>query len=114
MKDFGREVVVEVQDESTSLEDSLGRIEECEMDKIFDCFEWMEKLPNWRPELDGALSLSLAKRIVEMHGGWIWVESADQRSGKSLCIGLPKPGIREKCSIAAKKVELYEESKFSK
>jgi signal transduction histidine kinase len=114
LKDFGREVVMEVQGESTTLEDSLERIEDCKMDKIFDCFEWMKQKPDWHPELDRALSLSLAKRIMEMHGGWIWFESTDQRSGKSLCISLPKPGIREKCSIAAKEVELCEKSEFSK
>ena len=41
---------------------------------------------------DGSgVGLALAKRIVKLHGGRIWVESEGRGSGSSFCFTLPDP-----------------------
>jgi signal transduction histidine kinase len=55
-------------------------------DKIFGLFEWLE------PEGDGTgVGLALVKRIIEVHGGRIWVESAGQGCGSTFCFTLSQP-----------------------
>jgi len=93
------EITIEVQDDGPTIESS-------QMNKIFDCLEWIKEHPYWRPEEDLFLGLSMAKKIIEMHGGCIWVESADTSQANIFCLSLPKPGIREKISMAAKTVEI--------
>jgi PAS domain S-box-containing protein len=55
-------------------------------DKVFGLFE----------RLDGAsdgtgIGLTLVKRIVEVHGGRVWVESAGEGHGSTFCFTLPRP-----------------------
>ncbi len=53
-------------------------------EKIFDLFEQLD------PKAEGTgIGLSLVKRIVEVHGGRIWVESAGAGSGSTFCFNLP-------------------------
>ena len=54
-------------------------------EKIFDLFERLE------PEAwEGTgIGLALAKRIVEFHGGRIWVESEGRSHGSTFCLTLP-------------------------
>ncbi len=98
LKDFGSEIVMELQDDSTSIESS-------KMDKIFNCFEWIKEQSrldrDWRPEQDRVLGLSLAKRIMEMHGGDICIENANSGGGNSFCISLPKIHANKRFSMAA-------------
>jgi PAS domain S-box-containing protein len=109
LKDAGSEIAVEVRNNGTLVEGS-------NINKIFNCFELVKEqsgplgdaLRHWNPEQKTALSLSAAQKIVELHGGWVWVENADDGSGNSLFISLPKPGIREKHLLADKKVQLCE------
>jgi len=89
------EIIIEVQDDGPTIESS-------QMNKIFDCLEWIKEHPHWRPEQDLFLGLSIAKKIIEMHGGCIWVESADTSQANIFCLSLPKSGIREEISLAAK------------
>jgi len=99
LNDIGSEITIEVQDEGPTIESS-------QINKIFDCLEWIKEHPYWRPEQDLFLGLSIAKKIIEMHGGCIWVESADTSQANIFCISLPKPSIKEKISMAAKTVEI--------
>src|SRR5713101_285120 len=54
--------------------------------KVFGLFERLE------PEGDGTgIGLALVKRIIEVHGGRIWVESAGQGCGSTFCFTLSQP-----------------------
>lgn len=53
-------------------------------EKVFGLFDRL------RPEIDGTgIGLALAKRIVEVHRGRIWVESDGAGSGSTFCFTLP-------------------------
>lgn len=95
LRDFGSEAVLEIR--------SDGHAKECcKLDKIFDCLDCLKERPDWIAEKDCVLSLSAAKKIVEMHGGWIWMDNTDAAFEKNLCVSLPKPMVRERFSVAAK------------
>ena len=55
-------------------------------DQVFDLFERLDN------DVDGTgIGLSLVKRIVDVHNGRIWVESAGIGQGTTFFITLPKP-----------------------
>lgn len=63
-----------------------------EHDRIFHKYY---RDPSVRESVDGAgLGLSIAKRIVDGHGGRIWVES-DSKTGSTFCFTLPRTGPKE-------------------
>ncbi len=99
LNDIGSEITIEVQDDGLTIENSL-------MNKIFDGLEWIKEHPLRHPEQDLFLGLSIAKKIIEMHGGYIWLESVDPSRGNNFCLSLPKAGVKEKISMAAKTVEI--------
>jgi signal transduction histidine kinase len=55
-------------------------------DKVFGLFERLDA----RAEGTG-VGLALVKRIVEVHGGRIWIESAGDGTGATFCLQLPPP-----------------------
>ncbi len=58
--------------------------------KIFELFHQLD------PEIEGTgVGLTIAKRIVEMNGGNIWVESAGIGQGSTFCFSLGKQCFRE-------------------
>ena len=72
------EVVFYVQD------NGLG-IEEKYQERIFRLFEQLD------PSIDGTgIGLALVKRIIETHGGKIWVESEGLGKGSAFCFTIPK------------------------
>ena len=53
--------------------------------RIFELFEKLD------PNMEGTgIGLALAKRIVEVHGGKIWVESEGKGQGSTFCFTLPE------------------------
>jgi signal transduction histidine kinase len=59
-------------------------IEPNHRDKDFGLFDKLE------PHSEGTgVGLALAKRIVEVHGGCIWVESEGKGQGSMFCFTLP-------------------------
>ena len=58
-------------------------------EKIFSLFEKLDS------EADGTgIGLALAKRIIELHGGHIWVESEGLGKGSTFCFTLPAENQR--------------------
>ena len=58
-----------------SVEDNGSGIEESEREKIFDRFHQIEEKSKGKPKGTG-LGLAISRKIVELHGGSIWVEAA--------------------------------------
>jgi signal transduction histidine kinase len=62
-------------------------------EKVFDLFERLD------PRGEGAgVGLAIVKRIVELHGGRVWVESQGVGKGCTFCFTLPPgggPGVRK-------------------
>jgi len=55
-------------------------------EKVFNLFEHLD------PAIEGTgIGLPLAKRIVELHGGRIWIESQGEVQGSTFCFILPSP-----------------------
>jgi len=53
-------------------------------DKIFELFEKLD------PRSGGTgVGLAIVKRVIEVHGGKIWVESAGPGHGTTFCFTLP-------------------------
>ena len=80
--DRGDEIECSVADNGIGIEADFH-------DKVFGLFETLG--------VEGSgtgLGLTLARRIVEYHGGRIWVESKGAGQGSRFCFTLPKRGVR--------------------
>jgi len=72
------EVVFFVRDNGTGIEES-------ETEKVFDLF--------YRGSTEGegsGIGLAIVKKIIEAHGGRIWVQEGHSRKGTTMCFTLPK------------------------
>ncbi|GAB7055942.1 MULTISPECIES: ATP-binding protein [unclassified Paenibacillus] len=61
---------------------------------IFDRFYTNNKSRNAKTSGKG-LGLSIAKEIVEYHGGRIWVEGSDHQKGTVICFSIPLAQVKE-------------------
>jgi PAS domain S-box-containing protein len=62
-------------------------IEARHRDRVFDLFEKLD------PRAEGSgIGLSLVKRVVESHGGRVWLESEGRGAGTTACVTLPLTG----------------------
>ncbi|UCE99542.1 MAG: PAS domain S-box protein [Planctomycetota bacterium] len=93
-KDMGNEITVKVQHEAPSIESN-------EIDNILCPFAQIKKQVQHSGEDGLALALPIAKELVEMHNGHIWVEREDELRN-NFYLTLPKEGIREEDSVVVK------------
>lgn len=89
VKDLVEEVGVDVED------NGLG-IAPNDIDKVFNRFVQVKKYIG-PGEHGTGLGLPIAKELVEMHGGRIWVESKPGE-GATFCFALPKCSVQE-CTV---------------
>ena len=100
-EDLGHEITVEVQDDGPTIKSG-------EINRLFNRFDQIRKqLRAGREEL--TLALPIAKELVEMHGGWIWAESRDDR-GNSFCFTLPKSNVQPAAASAVKAAEKHHQN----
>ena len=71
-----------------SVSDTGVGIKREDFDRIFNPFEQVDSSPSRRFQGTG-LGLSLTKRLVELHEGMIWVESAGENRGSTFRVLLP-------------------------
>ena len=87
----GGTVWIRVDDDSTrwrvSVTDSGEGIPDADKEKVFLRFERLRK----EGVKGSGLGLAIARRIVDLHGGRIWVEDAPAR-GARFCVTIPKAG----------------------
>ena len=80
VRNEGQETVYYVRDNGIGIEPQYHH-------KVFELFEQLD------PRVDGSgIGLALVKRIVELHGGRIWVESEGHRQGTAFCFTVPSTG----------------------
>ncbi len=60
-----------------------------ELERIFDAFYQIKGRPSSSKASGSGLGLSLARQIVELHGGRIWAESEGEGKGSKLTFTLP-------------------------
>ncbi len=78
VREQGDEPVFIVQDNGMGIEAAYH-------DRIFDLFEQLD------PAAEGSgMGLAIARRIIEMHGGRLWVESPGAGKGSTFCFTLPR------------------------
>ena len=66
-----------------------------ELERIFDSFYQIRGRPSASKVAGSGLGLSLARQIVQLHGGRIWAESEGDGKGSCLTFTLPLGGRAE-------------------
>jgi hypothetical protein len=89
----------------TCIADNGIGIDPAHQGKIFELFTKLD------PAAEGSgIGLAIVKRIVEVHGGRIWVESPGTGGGTTFCFSLPTPppdqgSIGSKLALASSTME---------
>jgi len=96
-EDIGNEIMVKVEDDSPAIES--GRIA-----RSFNRFTQIRMKMQPGREGESALGLPIARELLEMHGGSVWVESSDGQ-GNCICLTLPKSAVQEVAFAAVKEAE---------
>jgi PAS domain S-box-containing protein len=71
-----------------SVADTGIGITDADMKRIFDPFEQVDNSVSRRYQGTG-LGLSLTRKLVELHGGWIWAESEGKEKGSKFIFVIP-------------------------
>ena len=71
-----------------SVSDTGIGIKSEDQERIFQPFEHVNQSPS-RPRQGPGLGLTLIRRLVELHGGRIWVKSEGEGKGSTFTIVLP-------------------------
>jgi signal transduction histidine kinase len=80
------EVIISVTDSGPGVSDDVREM-------IFE--------PFYRGDRSGlGLGLAIAKSLVELHNGRIWVENGARGQGSTFCVALPSHGAREPARAA--------------
>ena len=82
-------------------DNGLG-IDASEAEKVFTLF--------YRGTADGegsGIGLTIVKKIIEAHGGRVWVEDGKSRKGTTICFTLPQHSGKEKRSINGKDQDTF-------
>ena len=97
-----------------SVTDTGIGIEPKEQEAIFDEFKQLDSSRARQYEGTG-LGLALTKRLVELHGGRIWVESEGPGLGSKFSFTLParKPDVEARQEVLAKMPSTVQESDYS-
>ncbi len=80
---------VQLRDLVVSVTDTGVGIPRQELERIFDAFYQIKGRPTTSKAPGSGLGLSLARQIVELHGGRIWAESEGEGKGSRLTFTLP-------------------------
>jgi len=85
------EIALQRRDDSlaVSVSDTGIGIPRGELERIFDSFYQIKGRPSASKAGGSGLGLSLARQIVELHGGRIWAESEGDGKGSCLTFTLP-------------------------
>ena len=88
------EIALRTQEDSiaASITDTGIGIPRGELERIFDAFYQVRGRPSMTRAPGSGLGLSLARQIVELHGGRIWAESEGEGKGTCLTFTLPLRG----------------------
>ncbi|MCA9499499.1 MAG: PAS domain S-box protein [Nitrospira sp.] len=88
MRQDGNDTVLFVRDNGIGIDPAY-------QEKIFGLFERLES------QIDGTgIGLALVKRIVDVHGGRIWVESEGKGHGSTFCLTLPDDRTEQSPSLS--------------
>ena len=70
-------------------------IERHYQERVFGLFDQLDQT------VEGSgIGLALVKRIIEVHGGRIWIESQDLRHGSAFCFTIPpKPELTDQNEV---------------
>ena len=96
-EDIGNEIMVKVEDDSPAIESS----------RIAASFNRLTQIRmKMHPGSEGqsALGLPIARELLEMHGGSLWIESGDGHRN-CVCFTLPKSALQEVAFAAANEEE---------
>lgn len=93
VKDAGSQVAVEIRDDGSAVTGD-------EIQNILDTSGWIKEHFD-AGEYQLALGLPIAKELIELHGGCVWIESTNAGEQNIFCFVLPKADVQQEVSAGA-------------
>jgi len=91
LENDGEEVELRVHDTGVGIGEEF-------LPHVFDLFRQEDAAMNRRSQGLG-LGLAIVKKLVELHGGRVWVESAGLGAGSTFCVRLPKQAVERAAGV---------------